>query len=154
MLAPSFTGSVFYRRVEDDRCLGIHNMNLKLSEDDNKTKCKGGARWFFKTPSKLSAIDKYGSPLMYDDRCLYTGTRAGHGDFVHIGYASNAGASCAIVLREPVADNEGYFYLRVNKYYTRWNDTGLVLDDSDGDLFYEDKGYPGNNMTCSFQGLI
>ena len=141
-----YTGGVFYRRVEDDRCLGFHNMNLKLSEDDGKTKCKGGARWFPIEQGALSAIDFYEYPYAtVTVKCLYTWKPAGHGDSVHFGDPRKYG--CATVEKELVADNDDYFYLKVNKYYTRWNDTGLVLDDSDGDLFYEDNGFPGKNMT-------
>ena len=125
-------------------------MNLKLSEEDNKTKCKGGARWFF-IDIGLSAIDHYSEHYIDISKCLYTWNAAGHGESVHFGLPRQY---CASVVKEPVADNDGYFHLKVNGYYTRWNDTGLVLDDFDGDLFYEDTGYPGNNITCPFQGHV
>ena len=125
------------------------NGNLKLSEEDNKTKCKEGALWFF-IGDGLFAIDP-GSPYYTGiGRCLYTRNVTGHGVSVDIGYPS----LCASVVKEPVADNDGYFYLKVSGYYTRWNGTGLVLDDFDGDLFYEDTGHPGNNIKCPFQGHV
>ena len=151
MFASLFIGGAFYRRVEDDRCLRFENLTLKLSEDDDKTKCKGGARWFTAERDILSAVDYYYKSNITVDKCLYTWEPAGHGDSVYFGYPRY---DCAHVVKEPVADNDGYFYLRVNTYYTKWIDTGLVLDDSDGDLFYEDKGYPGNNITYSFQGQV
>ena len=129
--------------------MGFDNTNLKLSEEDNKTKCKGGARWFF-TDVGLSAVDMYSSSFRSIKKCLYTWNEAGHGAPVHFGIANRF---CAPVVKEPVADNDGYFYLKVSGYYTRWNDTGLVLDNF-GDLFYEDTGYPGNNITCPFQGHV
>ena len=72
MFASLFIGGAFYRRVEDDRCLRFENLTLKLSEDDDKTKCKDGARWFTAERDILSAVDYYYKRNITVDKCLYT----------------------------------------------------------------------------------